>query len=807
MKRLLFLCIKILCVMIISGCGKQNRNLPAIRELEKGLDSAEIKAAYVVDDFDAKYLDDPLGDFWWTYYDEKGTKIDITLDSKVIYGSEGNSMRIDFDVHKLNGKDFGFAGAENQFGRRLKLGGSKGVVLQMKASKVGLDVYLVVYIHDDTQMAFQSKYQTPFQYKFKTPAGCDKDWVRVVFPWSGFERATWLGKDGTWELDTDEIITMELAFENRDNKNEIGTIWVDDIRVITDKENEKISYVQKELPPFRVSQAGYRVDDKKIFLSTKKIETFNVINDKTGKSVFSGKMKYWGKDEDTAMEISTGDFTALRAEGEYHIEAEAPENLRSYSFKIAGKVFDKPAKLAARAFYLQRSGVKISDKDVSGIDIEAGHTGKAVLWNDKNGKKFDLTGGWYDAGDFGRYITTASFSVNQMLYAYEINKSFFNDGSLDIPESGNGVPDLLDEIRFELNWMLKMQREDGSVYHKITTTAFAETGLPEKDDRPLFLFGPTSVDTYGFAAAMAKASVVFKNVDEDFSRKCLRAALKAWEWTEKNPGQFPPGGFKNPPVSEYPRQGGYDLVSSDHDPDEVETSYKLWASGALFETTGERKYEKAFDENLVKANPKGRFRPMAWSDGYISGLYAYLNAKSPDPAIKTRVEDIFKNQINKILKTRRDSAYGISLKGSTGDFAYVWGSNQVVCANGFELIAGYLYFNDKLYLEAAYDHLQYIMGINGPAKAYIQGFGKNPVKSPHHNLSDYLNEPVPGFITEGPNGAFNDSSPVDALLKSVWEEGTPPGMCYIDNRNSFATNEPTIDANASFLAMISYFCR
>ncbi len=757
-------------------------------------------AATVIDDFDSGYEEEGIEEAWWTYTDDLPdiTTFQFGLGQDVVYNGT-DALWLEFDIAAG-----GHAGIGFDYGIPCDWREGSGIVLQIRASEVGLPLVFALHVTDDTQTSGQSPGLTPFAYRFETPPGSVDDWVTLVMPWEKFERLMWVGDAGIMEFTPNPISKVEIGFEAPDDARLTGSIWVDDIRVISTEDlNAAPSFEEllPPIPPIQASQVGYRPEDRKMFVSTEPMTHFTVVDDASGEVVYTGRAVRWGYDEDSQKEIYWGRFNSLDTPGRYRIVVE--DVGESYPFDIGDDVFVEPIRLAARAFYLQRSGIDINDSAISGLEIEAGHLQEAVLWDDPTGDvTLDVHGGWYDAGDYGRYITTAAFSINQLLTAYRANPDLFTDGMLDIPESGNGIPDLLDEIRWELEWMLRMQRDDGVVYHKVTTHSFPPFGAPSTfdDDNTLYVFGPTSADTAYFAAAMAQASTIFEPHDAEFAATCLDAAERAWAWLEEHPEQLPPGGFHNPPPGEYPMQGGYDLVES-------ENIHHLWAAAELFRATGEARYETAFAEYLEALETSGKVlvHHISWADIYPMGLFAYLTAEDSDPAIRAQAAEIFEREAQIILDVTFRSGYQVALRGRDGLFAYVWGSNQVTLANGLYMMLANELFPDPRYVHAARAQVQYILGINPLAKTYFSGVGTDQVLHPHHNMAYHTHQAIPGFVGEGANGAIGEGAGGDAQLEAMWTAKVPPALDYIDDWNSWATNEPTIDANATFLALAAYF--
>jgi endoglucanase len=263
---------------------------------------------------------------------------------------------------------------------------------------------------------------------------------------------------------------------------------------------------------------------------------------------------------------------------------------------------------------------------------------------------------------------------------------------------------------------------------------------------------------------------------------------------EAHPEQTPEGGFQNPPVSDYPMQGGYDFVG-------VEFVPRLWAAGELFKATGDSRYQDAFADLFAEAEGG---QAMSWANAYPMALYALLTSDNPDPELWEAVGDVFDRQARAIFNVTRRSGYGVALNDGIEGFEYVWGSNQVALAHGLYLMMADEIFPNENYANAAIAQIHYLFGVNPLAKSYFGGLGANPILEPHHNVSFHFNISVPGFVSEGPN---SQGAGGDATLLVLWDAEVPSAMRFTDDWHSWASNEPTIDANATFVALLSYFVR
>lgn len=222
---------------------------------------------------------------------------------------------------------------------------------------------------------------------------------------------------------------------------------------ITDASNRAAEAEEVETPDININQVSYQPGDIKIatFRGDETGDSFEVIDTATGKSIFTGQINKAEKNVSSRETCATGDFSSVIQPGTYQIKNDACGE--SYEFKIGDDVYQDLLKDAVRMLYLQRCGEELSEKQAGDFAHPACHTGEAVVYG--TDEKKDVTGGWHDAGDYGRYVVSGAKAVADILLAYENYPDVFGD-DMDIPESGNGTPDVLDEARYELDWMLKM---------------------------------------------------------------------------------------------------------------------------------------------------------------------------------------------------------------------------------------------------------------------------------------------------------------------------------------------------------------
>ena len=354
------------------------------------------------------------------------------------------------------------------------------------------------------------------------------------------------------------------------------TIYIDNVSLeLVDDSNVNYDEMKGYEAPINVNQVGYRTDalKKAVVRGQGAADEFELINAETKAVAYKGKLSA-AVENTTADETNRiADFSEFNEPGKYYIKCGTLDD--SYPFEISDNVYGKLLEDSVKMLYLQRCGSEIQDAE---FGHKACHTDMATIYGTDT--KIDVTGGWHDAGDYGRYTVAAAKAVADLLYAYDANPDLFGDKS-GIPESGNNVPDILDETRYELEWMLKMQASDGGVYHKVSCAVFPGYVMPTEETAPLLVTPVSSTATADFCASMAMASEFYKKYDKDFADKCLKAAEKSWAYLEAHP-EF---NFKNP---------GEDIVTGEYG-DVTDKDERYWAAAQMFRATGDEKYSKALE--------------------------------------------------------------------------------------------------------------------------------------------------------------------------------------------------------------------
>lgn len=507
-----------------------------------------------------------------------------------------------------------------------------------------------------------------------------------------------------------------------------------------------------------LNQVGYYPESTKValFQPLKSGSEFVVKNAETGETVFTGVVA-------KKMEVACGDFSELRTPGTYYIMA---NGWRSATFRIADDVLDEAAKSAFSMFYYARCGCKLEDSEVG---HEACHTAMAKLLN-PNGQtsdvELDVSGGWHDAGDYGRYILPANVVVYDFLLAYQASPAFWGSDALNIPESGNGVPDLLDELRYELEWMLKMQDAgSGGVYAQASAKGMpGEEVMPDNSEAPrndvLYVYPVTSAATASFAAAMAFASEVYKPFDADFSARMLEAAIRAYRYLEAH----------SAPVNDYIfREGdGYNfsqyIVYED-------AALRYAATLSLACVTGDAEFQAAL-QDLVERDGVQHGLGFGSLADYANLQYLNLEESKTDPDLRARILNELKTSADAMATVALQSPYFFSQTG------YGWGSNTETQMNGALMASVGVAAKDDTLIVRAGQQLDFTLGCNAVSTCFMTGYGTFSPQHPHHRPSMATGKIKPGMIVNGPYQ-------------------TPDG--YQDHRDNYFCNEVSLYTNSSFL--------
>lgn len=493
------------------------------------------------------------------------------------------------------------------------------------------------------------------------------------------------------------------------------------------------------------------------------------VKDMEGKVCFEGVWVCFGEDALSGDTVYQGDFSALNIPGRYRIETEKGV---SASFSIGETAYDKLMYDMMRGFYFLRCGCVLEEKHAGKFTHAACHTSLSSEWHNHDVKK-QVLGGWHDAGDYGRYVTPGAVALCHLLYAFAFYPDVFETLHLNIPESGNHLPDILNECKWELDWLLQMQREDGAVYHKLTTAQHAPFVMPEEDKADLFLLPVTTVASADFAAICALASRIYRPYDEVYADTLLRAAEKTYQWLNENPWFLP---TQNPMGC---GTGGY------YERDDL--SNRFWAAAEMYATTGKEMYYQQMKR--LKALP---FPPLALGWGEVGGFgaLALLSCKFP---VEEALLDELKQSVIRQAEKLADIADRCGYKAAMEEMHYCWGSNMILMMHGMLFCLADRLEGKKRFRQYAHNQLDVLMGVNAMGISYVTGNGDYAYNNPHLRpaYADGIEESIPGMVSGGPN-----RRPGDAVAREMIQPGTPPMKSYIDHWGSYSMNEITIYWNS-----------
>ena len=602
------------------------------------------------------------------------------------------------------------------------------------------------------------------------------------------------------------------------------TLTFDDIYVL---DPDFKGYPAEEEEPdneIRVNQEGYfpGLEKKATLVSSSTSPVAWELVDSSGRRVESGQTTVMGYDQASGDHVHIIDFSSCKTEGRgFKLVSGSVESL---PFNIDTDIYSKMKYDAMKYFYHNRSGIEIKlpyceesqwarpaghPRDVMSPDPNKSYQGNYTL---------DVTGGWYDAGDHGKYVVNGGIStwtvMNQYeraLYYGDTSVAPFADNTLNIPESGNGYPDILDESRYNVEVFLKMQVPSGALkgmaHHKAHDERWTALAvMPHEDPMDRYLQPPSTAATLNLAAVAAQASRLWEDYDSAFASKCLTVAESAWDAAVANPNIYAP-------MEQGPGGGAY---GDDYVLDEF-----YWAACELFVTTGASKYENYLKSSshylempskLVGGEALGLTGCFDW--GNTAGLGTISLALVPNNLGASEIAQAkanIKAAADDFIAIGNAQGYGAPIEEAlVGDnlVGYPWGSNSFVANEAIVMAYAYDFSDQKdvKYLNGAASAMDYLMGRNPNVKCYISGYGENPVQNPHHRFWAYqadnsFPKAPAGCLVGGPNSGLQDPW----VRGSGWLPGVRPAQkCYMDNIESWSTNEITINWNAP-LAWISAY--
>lgn len=527
--------------------------------------------------------------------------------------------------------------------------------------------------------------------------------------------------------------------------------------------------------------------------------------DGSGKVVASGDTAVHGPDAASGDRVQIADFSSYAKAGSGYTLRTGDD--ASHPFAIAANVYGKLKYDSLHFFYHMRSGTPIVMPYAgdSKWTHAAGHPGDKSVPCAPDARcdySLDVSGGWYDAGDHGKYVVNGGISAWTLMNQYERTRYLgssiadFGDGKLNIPENHNGAPDLLDEVRYELDFLMKMQVPDGKpfagmAHHKIHDKEWTALATrPDEDPIPRFLRPVSTAATLNLAATAAQCARIGKTIDGAFAGRCLKAAERAWTAAVANPAVYAPD-------ADSVGGGAYG------DGDVSDEFY--WAASELYVTTKKDVYKESFMKsslrNVIPVGPGAS--AMGWPQVAALGTISIAVVPNGLPASDVgAARAAIVKAAEGYLAIDRHEGYRVGYE--PGPSGYPWGSNSSVLNNAIAMALAYDFTKNSKFLDGVEDAMAYILGRNPLDQSYVTGYGFRPLENPHHRFwahqaNRMFPSPPPGVLSGGPNSGLQDP-----YVKAAGLAGCAPMKCFADNIEAWSANEEAINWNAP-LAWVSAF--
>jgi hypothetical protein len=585
-----------------------------------------------------------------------------------------------------------------------------------------------------------------------------------------------------------------------------------------------------------IDQFGYRIGDDKVaviadpqlgFNNTKHFtpgQTYQVREASDNTVVFTGTSKLWNNgqtDLHSGDKVWWFDFSSVGTPGTYYVY-DLEKNVKSHNFEIGDDIYEKVLYHALRFFYYQREGIAHvapfaeapwTDSAAwlgPGQDTQA----RDIFDQGNASKARDVSGGWMDAGDTNKYVTFVNSCMHDLLSTYESNPAFFETFKLNIPESHLDAPDILSEAKWEMDWLIKMQNDNGSAHIKAGVKDYSNvTYPPSTRTNPRYYNGKeSSAAAIAIASVFAHGALVYKNIPyySSYGDDLAERAERSWKWYK----QQLDNNTRNAKVD------NHEITSGNADRTlEQQDIMAIAASAFLFGLTGKAEYHDYFKSNYQKVPPfKGEpaLVDHEFRDTGHAFLY-YMSLSNADAGVVSNLKDKYAqaNAWNYPYKFETNkSAY----RAVAGDGAYWWGSQSARAVGGY---ASYILSdlnlspsNSANYKKNAANQLHYLNGVNPLGVTYATNMiSAGASKSIMHLYHEWfmtgrapgMSAAPPGYITGGPNTTGNPHSPPDGQprMKSYWDAPSYEGG--YEGKDPWAWTEPMCHYQSPYVRLLACF--
>jgi len=523
-----------------------------------------------------------------------------------------------------------------------------------------------------------------------------------------------------------------------------------------------------------INQVGYKTISPKRAVLNYKADKVEIVSKK---GVTEKAVSHFGTDEISGEDTYVADFSDITEAGEYYVEC---DGVKSASFTISENPYEGLMEDLWKCYYYLRCGSGLEEKFAGVYKHGKCHTKLAKVYGEEN-TLVDVSGGWHDAGDYGRYTTAGAVAVAHLLYGLKFSPDMI-DAKFDIPKTD--LPDILTEIKVELDFLMKMQRADGAAWHKVTTMRHADFIMPEEDVNDLFLFPVSAIAAADLSAVCALASTVYEKYDKEYANTLLEASIKSYKWLSENPEELL---FHNPPES---NTGEYDEAE--------DISNRYWAAAALYEATKDLKYKNdmlrernrliEFDSKLSRKPYYGSvFTCMGWAEVAGLGSLSYFLSGDKDDLFEALKKD-FVAEADRLSENAKKNGYGLCMEAKD----FIWGSNMELGKYMMVLTVANKLTSSNKYEGVISAALDYLLGCNSMDVSYITGNGEKAYKNPHLRPTavDGIEQPWKGLVSGGPNRGLQDEKAREL------PKDTAPMKCFIDDIACYSLNEITIYWNS-----------